>query len=114
MALLRHVGALLARGSSSRWRPWRVHRSPFPLGLLLAVATTYAVPWWLLRSRHPRTAASYAVGWLAVLAAGGGRPARGRLRAGAATCEGYALLAGSLGLVVVGIVAFAGGRASST
>ena len=71
------------------------------------------MPWWLLRSRHPRTAASYAVGWLAVLAvAVTGRP-EGDFVLGS-DLDGYALLVGSLGLVVVGIVSFAGGRTSST
>ena len=67
MALLRHaccvlLGLLVALAAVG------VHRSLFPLGLLLAVATTCAVPWWLLRSPWPRTAASYCVGWLALFA----------------------------------------------
>ena len=112
MTPLRHVVALLV-GAAVALASLAAHRSLFPLGLLVALATTYAVPWWLLRSRHPRTAASYAVGWLAVLAvAVTGRP-EGDYVLGS-DLDGYALLVGSLGLVVVGIVAFAGGRASNT
>ena len=74
MTPVRHVVALLV-GAAVALASLAAHRSLFPLGLLVALATTYAVPWWLLRSRHPRTAASYAVGWIAVLAvAVTGRP----------------------------------------
>ena len=65
-------------------------------------ATTYAVPWWLLRSRQPRTAASYAVGL-----AGGARawrwPAGPRATScWPRTCEGSRCWLAGLGLVVVG------------
>ena len=112
MTAVRHVAAFLV-GAVVALASLAAHRSLFPLWLLVALASTYAVPWWLLRSRHPRTAASYAVGWLAVLAvAVTGRPEGDYLLG--SDLDGYALLVGSLGLVVVGIVSFAGGRTSST
>ena len=80
-----------------------VHRSAFPLGLVLAVATTYAVPWWLLRTRWPRTATSYAVGWLVLF----GLVVVGRPEGDFAIAQdsrGLALMAAGLGLVVVGTV----------
>ena len=104
MTPVRHVVALLV-GAAVALASLAAHRSLFPLGLLVALATTYAVPWWLLRSRHPRTTAVLAV-------AVTGRP-EGDYVLGS-DLDGYALLVGSLGLVVVGIVAFAGGRASNT
>ncbi len=72
------LGALVALAAV-----W-VHRSLFPLGLVLAVATTWAVPWRLLLSRWPRTAASYVAGWLALF---------GLVVAGRPECD-YALAGG--------------------
>jgi Family of unknown function (DUF6113) len=112
VTVLRHgaallVGVLVAIGAVT------VHRSAYPLGLLLAVATTYAVPWWLLRSPHPRTASSYVLGWLAAFAVVvAGRPEGDY--ALAQDVRGYALMLAGLGLVVVGVVAFTGGRRSNT
>jgi hypothetical protein len=106
VALLRHaccvmLGVLVALAAVG------VHRSLFPLGLLLAVATTWAVPWWQLRSPWPRTAASYCVGWLALFAVVVvGRPEGDYALAG--DLPGYALMAAGFALVVVGIVALAG------
>jgi hypothetical protein len=109
---VRHVAALFV-GAAVALASLAAHRSLFPLGLLVALASTYAVAWWLLRSLHPRTAVSYVVGWLVVLAVVvSGRPEGDYLLG--SDLDGYALLVGSLGLVVVGIVSFAGGRASST
>ena len=90
-----------------------VHRSAFPLGLLLAVVTTYAVPWWLLRSSAPRTAASYAVCWLVVLGVVvAGRP-EGDF-AIAQDLEGIVLLVVGVGLVAVALAGITGGRGSGT
>ena len=61
--MLRH-GAALLLGALVALASVAVHRSAFPFGLLLAVVTTYAVPWWLLRSTRPRTAPSFVAGWL--------------------------------------------------
>lgn len=112
MTFLRHglalvVGVLVAVASVA------VHRSAFPAGVLLALATTFAVPWWLLGSRHPRTATSYVVGWLAMFAAVvAGRP-EGDYAVGQ-DLPGYTLTLAGAGLVVVGLVGFTGGRRPST
>jgi len=87
-----------------------VHRSALPWGLLLALVTTFAVPWWLLRSSAPRTAGSYVVGWLALLGlAVTGRPEGDFVVA--ADAPGYALLVAGLVLVLVGVVSFPRTRA---
>jgi hypothetical protein len=110
--VLRHLGALLT-GAAVALASLVAHRSLLPLGLLVALATTYAVPWWLLRSRHPRTAASYVVGWLVVLGVVVvGRPEGDYLLG--SDLEGYALLLGGLGLIVVAIVSVTGRRSSDT
>ena len=110
MAVLRHAGCLLL-GVLVALGAVGVHRSAFPLGVLLAVAATWAVPWWLLRSAWPRTAASYCVGWLAMFAlVVAGRPEGDYALAG--DLAGYALMAAGFALVVVGIVALAGSSRS--
>ena len=112
MTLLRHAGCLLL-GAAVALAALAVHRSAFPAGLVLGLVTTFAVAWWLVRSRRPRTAASYVVGWLAVLVlAALGRP-EGDF-ALASDLEGYALLVAGLPLLLVGIVAVAGGRGPRT
>jgi hypothetical protein len=112
VTVLGHVGCLLL-GAAVGLGAVVVHRSGFPWGLTLALATTFAAPWWLLASRRPRTAGSYAVGWLAVLGlALVGRPEGDYVVAG--DLAGYALMAAGLVLVPAGIVAFAGGRVRST
>lgn len=112
MSLARHLGCLLL-GALVGLTTVLVHRSMLPLGELLALATSFAVPWWLLRSRRPRTAGSYVVGWLAVLVLlVAGRPEGDYVVAG--DVRGYLLLAAGFAMIVVGIVAFAGGRGSST
>jgi hypothetical protein len=108
VTLLRHAGCLLL-GAAVALAAVAVHRSAFPVGLVLALLTTYAVAWWLIRSRRPRTAASYALGWLAVLLAVTlGRP-EGDF-ALASDVEGYALLIAGLPMLLVAIVSLAGGR----
>jgi peptidoglycan/LPS O-acetylase OafA/YrhL len=90
-----------------------VHRGLLPLGLLLALAATFALPWRLLRSRVPRTATSYAVGWLAVLLlALVGRPEGDYVVA--SDLPGYVLVAAGLGLVAVGVLGVAGPRPDPT
>jgi Family of unknown function (DUF6113) len=109
---LRHVAALLV-GVVVGVASVAVHRSAFPLGLVLAAATTYAVPWWLLRSPAPRTATSYAVGWLVVLGvAVAGRPEGDFVVA--QDVEGIAFLVVGLGLVAVALAGITGGRGSGT
>jgi hypothetical protein len=112
VTLLRHVAALLVGGLVAV-AAVAVHRSAFPLGLLLSIVTSYAVPWWLLRGRTPRTASAYALGWLAVFAVVvAGRP-EGDF-ALAQDLRGLSLMVASLGLVVVAVVGLTGGRRSST
>ena len=109
---LRHVAALLL-GALVALAAVVVHRSAFPLGLLLSVLTSYGVAWWLLRSSFPRTASSYAVGWLALFAV----VVLGRPEGDFALAQdrrGIALMLAGFGLVVVAIVGFTGGRGSST
>ena len=108
MTLLRHLACFVV-GAAVALAAVLVHRSVFPLGLVLSLATTFAVPWWLLVSARPRSAASYVVGWLVVLAlVVAGRPEGDY--ALASDLEGYAMLGAGLLLVVVGIVSIAGRR----
>jgi hypothetical protein len=109
--VLRHAIALLV-GALVALAAVAVHRSAFPLGLLLAVVTSYAVAWWLLRSGFPRTASSYALGWLGLFAlVVSGRP-EGDF-ALAQDLRGVSLMVAGFGLVVVAVVGFTGGRRSS-
>lgn len=108
MSLLRHLACFVV-GAAVALAAVLEHRSAFPFGLVLALATTFAVPWWLLASTRPRTAASYVMGWLVVL----GLVVVGRPEgdyALASDTAGYAMLGAGFLLVVVGIVAIAGGR----
>ena len=106
MSLVRHSGCVLL-GVLVALAAVGVHRSLFPLGVLLAVAATWAVPWWQLRSPWPRTAASYCLGWLGMFAVVvAGRPEGDYALAG--DLAGYSLMAAGFALVVVGIVALAG------
>jgi hypothetical protein len=110
--LLRHLVCVVV-GAAVALAAVAVHRSAFPSGLLLALATTFAVSWWLMCSTRPRTAASYSVGWLAVLAlVVAGRPEGDFALAG--DVEGYALLGAGFMLVLVGVVSVAGVRGSGT
>ena len=112
MTLLRHAAALLL-GLLVSLASVAVHRSAFPLGLVLAVLTTYAVAWWLLRSGHPRTATTYVAGWLAVFAlALLGRP-EGDF-ALAQDPKGLLLMVAGLGLVAFGVAGLPGRRHSDT
>ena len=106
MAWVRHAGCVLL-GLLVALGAVAVHRLFFPWGLLLAVAATWAVPWRLLLSRSPRTAASYVVGWLALFAlVVAGRPEGDYVLAG--DLPGYTLMAAGFVLIVVGIVSIAG------
>ena len=108
MSLVRHAGCVLL-GVLVALAAVGVHRSLFPLGVLLAVAATWAVPWWQLRSPWPRTAASYCLGWLGMFAVVvAGRPEGDYALAG--DLAGYSLMAAGFALVVVGIVSL--GRSS--
>jgi hypothetical protein len=112
LTLLRHAAALIL-GALVSLASVAVHRSVFPLGLLLAVVTSYAVPWWLLRSSHPRTAASYVAGWLVLF----GFVVKGRPEGDFAIAQdvrGLTLMLAGLGLVVVGLVSLTGRRPSGT
>ena len=112
MTPLRHVAALVL-GLLVSLASVAVHRSAFPLGLVLAVVTTYAVPWWLLRSAHPRTASTFVAGWLAVLAVVLlGRP-EGDF-AMVQDLKGVLLMVAGLGLVAIGVAGLPGRRRSGT
>ena len=106
MSVVRHAGCVLL-GMLVALGAVAVHRSSFPSGLLLALATTWAVPWWLRLSRWPATVASYVVGWLALFAlVVMGRPEGDYVLAG--DLPGYALMAGGFVLIVVGVVSIGG------
>jgi hypothetical protein len=104
--LIAHLGALML-GAVVALAALMVHRSAFPWGLLLAVATSVAVPWRLLCSRLLRTGAAYAVGWLVVLGVAlVGRPEGDFVLAG--DLEGYTLIAGSLAVLASGVASLLG------
>ena len=110
--MLRHAAALLL-GALVALASVAVHRSAFPLGLLLAVVTTYAVPWWLLRSTRPRTAATYVAGWLVVF----GFVVTGRPEGDYAIAQdvkGLTLTLAGFGLVAIGAAGLPGRRRSGT
>jgi hypothetical protein len=106
-----HVGCLLL-GAVVGLAAVAVHREAPPWGLLLAMATTFAVPARLLASPRVairRTGASYVAGWLVVGAVVlPGRPEGDY--ALASDLEGFVLLGAGFLLVVVGVVSVTGGR----
>jgi len=109
---VRHLGAHLL-GAVVALASVAVHREAFPIGAFLAIGTTFAVAWWLLRSRHPRTAATYVAGWLAVLAVViAGRPEGDYALAN--DLAGYTLMGTGLLLVAVALVALTGSGRSNT
>jgi hypothetical protein len=106
--LLRHAACLLL-GAAVGLASVVVHRSGFPWGLGLGLAASYATAWWLWRSPSPRAATTYVAGWvLVLLGAVTGRPEGDYALAG--DVPGYALLAGGLALVPVGVLALAARR----
>jgi hypothetical protein len=109
---LRHAAALVL-GLLVSLASVVVYRSAFPLGLVLAVVTTYAVALWLLRSTHPRTATTYVAGWLAAFAV----VLRGRPEGDFALVQdlkGVLLMVAGLGLVAIGAAGLPGRRRSGT
>jgi hypothetical protein len=108
LRLFRHLGCALL-GAAVSLGALSVHRAVVPLGVVLALAVSFAVPWWLLRSDHRTTAASYVAGWLVVLGvAVVGRPEGDYVIAN--DLRGWSLLAAGPVMVLVGIVSVAGGR----
>ena len=66
---MRHLGALLLGGVVAL-AAVVVHRADafgLPIGLVLGVVASLSTAWHLRRSTAPRLAASYCLGWLAVL-----------------------------------------------
>ena len=112
MTLARHAVCFLL-GLSVALCAVAVHRSVFPLGLLLALSATFAVSWWLLRSTRPHTVASYVAGWVVLFGVTvSGRPEGDFALAG--DVRGHSLMAACFVLVAVGVVSFAGRRGRST
>lgn len=108
MGVLRHLAALVV-GLVVGVLALAVHRSDFPVGFVVAVAATYAVPWWLMGSSRPGTAATYAVGWLVVFGTAiAGRPEGDYVMA--ADVKGYAMMGVAVGLVLVAVVGLARSR----
>ena len=106
MTFLRHALCALT-GAVTALAAVAVHRSLFPVGLLLALVTTFAVAWQLKRSVRPRTAGSYAAGWLLVfVGVFAGRPEGDY--AVVADLSGYALMVAAPLVGIVGLVAVAG------
>jgi hypothetical protein len=102
VAVLRHVGAL-ALGVLVAVASVAVHRTAVPLGLLLAVVTTFAVAWLVASWTGPRTAWSYSLGWLvAVAIVVAGRPEGDY--ALAQDLPGYLLLGTGVALVIFTVV----------
>ncbi len=111
MSILRGAVCLLL-GAAVAVGALAVHRMLVPLGLVLALGTTFATAWWLRRTVG-RTAVLYVAGWLAVLVvAVVGRPEGDYVIAN--DIRGWSMIAAGLGLVVVGLVSLAGGRPRDT
>ena len=105
--ILRHLAAL-AVGAAVALAAVADHRMGVP-GLVLAIAASVAVPWWLRRSADPRLAASYGVGWLVVFAL----VLRGRPEgdyAIASDPSGYALIVTALVVVALALLGLSGRR----
>ena len=111
MRALRHVGCALL-GALVCLAAVAAHREHPPWGLALALATTFAVPAWLLTSARVavrRTGASYVGGWLLVLLLVlPGRPEGDY--ALAADLKGFLLLGAGFVLVGLGVVSLTAGR----
>jgi hypothetical protein len=106
VSLLRHLAALLL-GAVVAVAAVAVHRSSFPLGLALAVAASVLTPVRFAASRHPRTAATYVAGWVAVFAfVMAGRPEGDYAIAG--DVDGYTMMATGLVLVFVALLGLTG------
>lgn len=113
--LLWHLGALLV-GAAVALASVAVHRSVVlgsvpldpPMGLLLALATSFCVPW-ALRQSAPRLASSYALGWLVLFGVVvAGRPEGDFAIAG--DLPGYALMGAGFLLVIVAGLSFGSPR----
>lgn len=112
MSLLRHVACLLL-GAVVSLAAIAEHRSRLPFGLLLGLAVSFGVAGWLLTGRRPRTTATYAAGWLAMLAAvASGRPEGDFVLAN--DPAGFAVLGSGLVMVLLGLVSFPVARGSAT
>jgi len=106
--VLRHAGVLVL-GAVVALASVVVHRADalgLPVGLGLAVLASVSGAWWLRRSGVPRTAATYGLGWLAVLAGAlVGRPEGDYVLAG--DVSGYTLMGTGFVLVAVGVTSLA-------
>ena len=105
MRVLWHAGAFVL-GAAVALACVAVHRTAvlhLPLGLVLALAATFSVPWAMVEWPAPRgLATSYAAGWVVLL----GFVVVGRREvdyAIAGDLDGYALLVAGFVLVVVGV-----------
>jgi hypothetical protein len=100
--LLGHAAAVLGGGAVALLSVF-TYRSLQPFGLLLAAVASLGLAWRLVVSGRPRTAASYAGGWLVVLfLVVAGRPEGDY--AVTADLRGYALMGVGLALVPFGLV----------
>lgn len=110
MRILPHAGAALL-GAAVALASVAVHRTAvlhLPLGLLLAIATTFLVAWTLRPSAtRSRLASSYSLGWLVLFGVVVlGRPEGDYALAG--DLDGYALMGAGFLLVVVAVTSLAG------
>lgn len=114
MSLVRHTAVFLL-GVAVSLAALAVHRTLVlgqPVGLLLGLATTFAVAWALRSSPWPRLMTTYAAGWVVLLGlAAVGRP-EGDLIVVADT-EGYALIGGGLVLAMVAVLTLAASHPES-
>ena len=112
MVVLRHLGALAA-GVLVALAAIVVHRSLFPLGLLLSAGASVALAVGLVRSPWPRSSASYALGWLVLFGVAlAGRPEGDFVLA--QDVAGYALMLIGLVVLAVGVVALGAARGRAT
>jgi hypothetical protein len=109
MRVLWHAGAVLlgAAVSLASVAVYRTAVLQIPVGLVLALAATFSVPWALVQTPgNRRLTTSYAAGWLAVFGLVlFGRPEGDYALAG--DFDGYALMAAGFLLVVIGVSSLA-------
>lgn len=108
---MRHAGALLLGGvvALAAVAVHRMAAAGVPVGLLLGGAASLGTAWHLRRSAVPRSAATYTLGWVAVLGVAlAGKPEGDFAVAG--DVQGYSLMVVGFLLAALGVTALLSGR----